>query len=248
MSTEKALPKDQGSKISTSEFTFPLYGVAQDAFKTDELENMARGRKSGVHTFSLKNEAGEHEPKEARIAVYRKETGKLGVKFFEKQAAFTLKEEISGVQYTPQERSSLEKGNAILKTGLQSPEKDGTTYNAWLQIDKDLNRLEVQGEKRFPLPDTLLGKDLKSLHEAMRTTGEARVEGLVSKDGKHEFDATLKVNLVKGGFDFADSKNKGLEREMTQVKAEPVKEEAAKVAIAEEEEEKPAKKSKGVKM
>lgn len=184
------------------ELTFPLFGVKKDDFKLSEVERLERGVKSDVHDFRLKNEQGQLENKPARISIYRTPEGKTSIKIFDRSPSFTLKDDLSGVPFTPAEKETLEKGNALLKRDL--PARDGGTYNAWIQVDRELNRLEMVPEKRFHLSPSLLGQDMTRANERLRTTGEVRMEGLSSKSGG-TFDSTLKVNILKGSFDFVDS-------------------------------------------
>jgi len=213
--------KEKQKPLTAEDMRFPIFGVAKTEFSDKEIERLVRGGKSEMHTFKFENEKGEPEEKAARMSAYRNEKGYMATKIFTRFPEMKLNDQISGIPYTAKEKEALEKGNAILKKDIPSKDSQGT-YNAWVQVDKDLNRLEMLGEARFPLPKEILKKDITHLHEEFRTKGEARVEGMTAKDGK-PFDALLKVDLIKGNFEFVFDQKKKEIAETESLKQEETK-------------------------
>lgn len=175
-----------------------LIGIDRDAMlKTGYMEQLLSGKQTGLLTLEVKVDGDEPRTLQAKLHF---RDGEL----FVKNAANTLEipKSYLGYFFTQEDTQKLlTDGNMGRKVTLES--KNGESFEAYIGVDKDLNRLTVVNADSFKINSTLLGKELTpEQQEKLRAGEKVLIEGMISKKTGEEFDGLVQINPAKRALEF----------------------------------------------
>ncbi len=128
-----------------------------------------------------------------------------------------MNEKFGGVKLTPDQKSELLEGKAVLIEGMTNT-KTGEIFNQHLQYSADLKKLVFVGQSERQqqvedqgIPDTFRGKVLDEKEKDLLKDGEViYVKDIVNKEGTKQYSGYVWYNKEAGklDFDFDDPKQK----------------------------------------
>lgn len=177
-------------------------GIDKDAMlKTGYMEQLLSGKQTGLLTLEVKVDGEEKKTLQGKVHFRNNE---LFIK--EVQNTLEIPKTYLGYRFSPEEIEKLTTdGNLGKRVNLTS--KEGQSFDAYIGVDKELNRLTVLGADSIRINSTILQKELTPEQQEMLREGEkVLVTGMISKKNGEEFDGYVQINPAKRSLEFQKAK------------------------------------------
>lgn len=173
-------------------------GIDKDALlKTGYMEQLLSGKQTGLVTLEVNVDGEETRKLQGKIHF---RDGELFVKKVEN--TLEIPKSYLGYKFTEEDTQKLlTEGNMGRKVTLES--KNGQSFEGYIGVDKELNRLTVVNADSFKINNILLGKELApEQQEKLRAGEKVLIEGMISKKTGEEFDGFVQINPAKRALEF----------------------------------------------
>lgn len=175
-----------------------------DLTANGQLQKLLNGEKTGLLAMQASGKDGQEPVKfEAKMVLHREADGSATLKMELPKKQLEIPNEIGGQPFSPEQRKRLEtEGTAGLVRGLKDDK--GNTYNGYVGIDKEMNKVVILPENKVTIKDTIAGVKLtpdqsKDLREgkAVALSNMARGDGGKPYDGTAQIVAAQACIMVK---------------------------------------------------
>ncbi|QIL78408.1 DUF3945 domain-containing protein [Hymenobacter sp. HDW8] len=169
-----------------------------------QMQKLLSGEKTALLAMQASGKEGQEPVKfDAKMVLHREANGTATLKMELPKRQLEIPNEIGGQPFTPEQRKRLEtEGTAGLMRGLKDDK--GNTYNGYVGVDKEMNKVVVLPENKVSIKDTIAGVKLtpeqsKDLREgkAVALTNMARGDGGKPYDGTAQIVAAKASIIVK---------------------------------------------------
>lgn len=171
-----------------------------DLSANGQLQKMLNGEKTGLLALQATGKEGQEPVKfEAKMVLHREADGSATLKMELPKKQLEIPNEIGGQPFTPEQRKQLEtEGTAGLVRGLR--DKEGNTYNGYVGVDKEMNKLVVLPENKVTFKDEIAGVKLSPEQSYDLREGKAvHLMQMSRPDGGKPFDGTAQIHAAKAG-------------------------------------------------
>lgn len=171
-----------------------------DLSANGQLQKLLNGQKTDLVAMQAGGKDGQEPVKfEAKMVLHREADGSATLKMELPKKQLVIPNEIGGQPFTPEQRKQLElEGTAGLVRGLK--DKEGNTYNGYVGIDKEMNKLVVLPENKVTFKDEIAGVKLSPEQSHDLREGKAVHLAQMSRpDGGKPFDGTVQIHAAKAG-------------------------------------------------
>lgn len=173
-------------------------GIDKDTLlKTGYMEQLLSGKQTGLVTLEVNIDGEETRKLQGKIHF---RDGELFVKKVEN--TLEIPKSYLGYKFTEEDTQKLlTDSNMGRKVTLES--KNGHSFEGYIGVDKDLNRLTVVSADSFRINNILLGKELTPEQQDKLRAGEkVLIEGMTSKKTGELFDGFVQINPAKRALEF----------------------------------------------
>lgn len=171
-----------------------------DLSANGQLQKLLNGEKTGLLAMQATGKEGQEPVKfEAKMVLHREADGSATLKMELPKKQLEIPNEIGGQPFTPEQRKQLEtEGTAGLVRGLK--DKQGNTYNGYVGVDKEMNKLVVLPENKVTFKDEIAGVKLSPEQSHDLREGKAvHLAQMNRPDGGKPFDGTAQIHAAKAG-------------------------------------------------
>ncbi|TDN39873.1 DUF3945 domain-containing protein [Hymenobacter sp. UV11] len=171
-----------------------------DLSANGQLQKLLNGQKTDLVAMQAGGKDGQEPVKfEAKMVLHREADGSATLKMELPKKQLVIPNEIGGQPFTPEQRKQLEsEGTAGLVRGLK--DKEGNTYNGYVGVDKEMNKLVVLPENKVTFKDEIAGVKLSPEQSHDLREGKAvHLAQMNRPDGGKPFDGTVQIHAAKAG-------------------------------------------------
>lgn len=165
-----------------------------------QLQKLLNGEKTDLLTLKASGPSGQEPVRfEAKMLLHREADGSATLKMDLPKKQLIIPNEIGGQAFTPEQRQRLEtEGTAGLVRGLKDTK--GQTYNGYVGVDKEMNRVVILPESKVNFKETIAGVTLSPEQRHDLHEGKAVHLAQMSRtDGGKPFDGTVQIHAAKAG-------------------------------------------------
>ncbi|TVT36779.1 DUF3945 domain-containing protein [Hymenobacter setariae] len=165
-----------------------------------QLQKLLNGEKTGLLAMQAVGKEGQEPVRfEAKMVLHREADGSATLKMELPKKLLEIPNEIGGQPFTPEQRKQLEtEGTAGLVRGLK--DKEGNTYNGYVGVDKEMNKVVVLPESKVTFKDEIAGVKLSAEQSHDLREGKAvHLAQMNRPNGGEPFDGTVQIHAAKAG-------------------------------------------------
>ena len=171
-----------------------------DLSANDQLQKLLNGEKTGLLAMQAPGREGQEAVQfEAKMVLHREANGSATLKMELPKKLLEIPNEIGGQPFTSEQRKQLEvEGTAGLVRGLE--DKEGNTYNGYVGVDKEMNKVVILPESKVTFKDEIAGVKLTAEQSHDLREGKAvHLAQMNRPDGGKPFDGTVQIHAAKAG-------------------------------------------------
>lgn len=183
-------------------------GLTLDQMReSGELQKLLSGEKTGMMKLEVVGAPGQEPVKfEAKMVLAREADGTATLQMEMPQKQLVIPNEVGGQVLSNEQRERLQQeGTAGLVRGLKDDQ--GNTFNGYVGVDKEMNRLVVLPENKVKIQDMVAGVKLSDEQsKSLREGNVIQLAGMKGNGGR-SFDGTAQINAGKGSVEIRPLKD-----------------------------------------
>ncbi|MDF7815505.1 MULTISPECIES: DUF3945 domain-containing protein [Hymenobacter] len=189
-----------------------------DLKASGQMEKLLKGEKTDLLAMQASGKEGQEPVKfDAKMVLHREANGSATLKMELPKRQLEIPNEIGGQPFTPEQRKQLEtEGTAGLVRGLK--DEKGNTYNGYVGIDKEMNKVVVLPENKVSIKDTIAGVKLTPEQSKDLREGKAvALSNMARGDGGKPYDGTAQIVASKASIVVKPTPEQPMQKQTTEV-------------------------------